>query len=318
MSPEPSADTQSASSQGKSRRNTFVSRLLSTVVLWAEVVTAFVIGSNMLIFALIAAAALLGLVEYFQLLKKATGSRRFVFMTVAVSFVYYAQLFICRWGVRPDAFQLRGGVLPVSLGAADGLFIAGLTILLVICRLGSALEGRKSLDELVRALFGFIYITLMFGFVAKILCLPLVNDAGISVSAWYVMFLVIVTKLTDTGAYCVGSLIGRHKCIPHISPGKTWEGLGGGLLFALIGSFICRALFPDHLAILGSSASLALVTFAIAVTAVLGDLSESILKRTLEIKDSGQAMPGIGGVLDLIDSLLFTAPVLFVFLALFS
>ena len=307
MSPPPPADTNPATSSGKSRRSSFVSRLLSTVVLWGVVITAFVLGSQSIFFFLIEVVMILGLMEYFQLLKKATGSRRFVFLTVAVSIGYFAQLFRHREGTGPE-----------TLGAADGLFVAGLTILLVLCRLGSGLEGRKSLDELMRALFGFIYITMLFGFVAKILCLYLVDDAGTSVSAWYVLFLVIVTKLTDTGAYCVGSLIGRHKCIPHISPGKTWEGLGGGLVFAFIGSFVCRAVFPDHLALLGSNVSLAGVTFAIAVAAVLGDLSESILKRTLEIKDSGQVMPGIGGILDLIDSLLFTAPVLFVFLSLFS
>ena len=153
---------------------------------------------------------------------------------------------------------------------------------------------------------------------ATILCLPVGDDSGRSTADWYVLFLVIVTKLTDTGAYCVGSLIGRHKCIPRISPGKTWEGLGGGLLFAFVGSFACRALFPDHLAALGSTFWLVGITFSISVAAVLGDLSESILKRTLEIKDSGRIMPGIGGVLDLIDSLLLTAPVLYLYLILFD
>lgn len=307
MSSDPSADSKPPSSSGKSRLKTFGSRLLSTVVLWGVVVAAFVLGSNMVFFALIAVATLLGVIEYFQLIKRATGSRRFVCQTVLVSVAYLGYL-----------FRYREGASPELLGAADGLFIAGLVILLVFTRLSSALEGRKSLDELMRALFGFVYITVLFGFVAKILCLPLKDEAGVSITAWYVLFLVIVTKLTDTGAYCVGSLIGKNKCIPHISPGKTWEGLGGGFLFAFAGSFACRYLFPDHLAALGSTSWLVGITFSIAVAAIVGDLSESILKRTLEIKDSGQIMPGIGGVLDLIDSLLFTAPVLYFYIILLN
>ncbi|MCF6311740.1 MAG: phosphatidate cytidylyltransferase [Verrucomicrobiales bacterium] len=284
---------------------TFLSRLLSTVVLWAIVVVAFVLGSHALFFALIAAIALLGLFEYFHLLKQATGSRRFMLPTLLVSMCYLAYL-----------FQYRDGASPATLGAADGLAIAALIIILIITRLGSALEGRKSLNEILLALFGFTYVILLFSFAAKILCLPLVNEAGESTSAWYVLFFVVVTKLTDTGAYCVGSLIGRHKCIPHISPGKTWEGLGGGLLFAFIGAFACRYWFPDHLAALGSTSLLLLVTLSLSIVSIIGDLAESILKRTLEIKDSGQVMPGIGGVLDLIDSLLFTAPVLYLYLIL--
>ncbi len=303
MSSDPPVDTKPAPSSGKSRLQTFGSRLLSTVVLWAVVVLAFVMGSHLLFFGLIAVASILGLIEYFQLLKSATGSRRYICQTVVVSICYLGYLFCYRDGASPEV-----------LAAADGLAIAALIILLILTRLGSALEGRKSLDEIMRALFGFVYITLLFAFVAKILCLPLLNEDGVSASAWYVLFLVIVTKLTDTGAYCVGSLIGKHKCIPHISPGKTWEGLGGGLLFAFVGSFACRYLFPDQLSALGSTAWLVGITFSIAVAAIVGDLSESILKRTLEIKDSGQVMPGIGGVLDLIDSLLFTAPVLYFYL----
>lgn len=303
MSSDPPADTQASPSPGKSRFKTFLSRLLSTVVLWGVVVGAFALGSNTVFFALIAGVIVVGLLEYFQLLKKATGTRPYVFQTVVVSVAYLAYL-----------FQYRDGASPELLGAADGLAVTVLVMLLIASRLGSALEGRKSLHELMQALFGFVYVTLLFSFSAKILCLPLLDAEGLPASAWYVLFLVIVTKFTDTGAYCIGSLIGRHKCIPHISPGKTWEGLAGGILFAFIGAFICRALFADHLLLLASTPWLIAITFSIAVASIIGDLSESILKRTLEIKDSGQIMPGIGGVLDLIDSLLFTAPVLYFYL----
>lgn len=303
MSLPPAADPKPSASSGGNRQKAFLSRLLSTVVLWGVVVGAFMVGSPSLFFGLVVAILLAGLIEYFQLIKRATGSRRFFGQTMAVSGIYLWYLF--GW---------RAGGPAMALAAADGLAVAGLIITLVASRLGSGLEGRKSLDELMRAVFGFVYITLLFGFVVKILCLPLTDQAGASSSAWYVLFLVVVTKLTDTGAYAVGSLIGRHKCIPHISPGKTWEGLGGGLLFAFAGAFACRWLLADRLELLAPTSTLIAVTLSIAVAAIIGDLAESILKRSLEIKDSGQLMPGIGGVLDLIDSVLFAAPVFFFYL----
>ncbi len=303
MPPPPAVDPKPPTPAGSKRRSAFVSRLLSTLVLWAVVAGAFAVGSQTLFFALVVAILFAGLFEYFQLIKSATGSRRFFGQTLVVSAVYLWYL-----------FGLRQGASPTQLGAADGLAVAGLLLALVVSRLGSGLEGRKSLDELMRALFAFAYITLLFGFAVKILCLPLVDRAGNPSSAWYVLFLIAVTKLTDTGAYAVGSLVGRHKCIPHISPGKTWEGFAGGFLFAFIGAFACRYLLADRLELLAPTSTLVGVTLCIAVAAIVGDLAESILKRSLAIKDSGQLMPGIGGVLDLIDSVLFAAPVFYFYL----
>ena len=108
-------------------------------------------------------------------------------------------------------------------------------------------------------------------------------------------------------------MIGRHKMIPHISPGKTWEGIAGGVAFAALAAFGRKALMPDTLeqVTMGTAAGLAVV---LAALAVVGDLAESILKRSLLVKDSGHVMPGIGGVLDLIDSILFTAPAFYLYL----
>jgi phosphatidate cytidylyltransferase len=117
------------------------------------------------------------------------------------------------------------------------------------------------------------------------------------------------------GAYLTGSAIGRHKLIPHISPAKTWEGFFGALGFSLLASCGLFALMPTQLSVLNWTHATVL-GLLLGFAAVIGDLAESIVKRSTGVKDSGKMLPGIGGALDLVDSLLFTAPLLFFYLRL--
>ncbi len=125
-----------------------------------------------------------------------------------------------------------------------------------------------------------------------------------------VLFLAAV-KLTDIGAYFTGSFFGRHKMIPWLSPGKSWEGLGGGLVTAAAAAAILNYAFgvglqPMHAAALGA---------VLGVVGQFGDLCESLLKRDAGLKDSGALVPEYGGVLDMIDSPLVAAPVGYLLLA---
>jgi phosphatidate cytidylyltransferase len=116
-------------------------------------------------------------------------------------------------------------------------------------------------------------------------------------------------KLGDIGAYLIGSRWGKKPLMPHISPKKTVEGSLGGLLFSVLGALISKPFLPfDYL-------QLCLIAIGLGVLGQLGDLSESLLKRDCQIKDSGAIFPGMGGVLDQIDSLLFTAPVFYFYLS---
>lgn len=123
--------------------------------------------------------------------------------------------------------------------------------------------------------------------------------------------LFITIWINDSGAYCVGSLLakrpgGNHKMFPRVSPAKSWEGLIGGILFALLAGVVFVALGWIH------TLWLALVyTFVIAVAGTFGDLMESLYKRTIGIKDSGRFLPGHGGVLDRFDSILLATPMVF-------
>jgi phosphatidate cytidylyltransferase len=127
------------------------------------------------------------------------------------------------------------------------------------------------------------------------------------------LFCVMVTKFSDMGAYAVGSLFGKHKMIPHISPAKSWEGFVGAFLAGLGAAAGMLAWVPEKLAPLTWQSGLLIVP-VLVITAVSGDLAESVMKRCVAIKDSGHTLPGIGGVLDLTDSLLFTAPVFYAYL----
>lgn len=136
------------------------------------------------------------------------------------------------------------------------------------------------------------------------------------VAGWHIVLsMFILIWVNDTGAFCVGSLIGKHKLFERISPKKSWEGFVGGLAFCLIASAAVFYIWADNLN--GITLPEMLVYGAIVcVFSTWGDLVESMIKRALGVKDSGNILPGHGGILDRIDSLLLVAPASFVYFML--
>jgi phosphatidate cytidylyltransferase len=124
-----------------------------------------------------------------------------------------------------------------------------------------------------------------------------------------IISVIIMTKLTDIGAFFIGSRFGKTPFVPSISPKKSVEGAIGGLVFSVLGALAVEPLL--HLGYL----HLLFIGLALGILAQLGDLSESMLKRDCQVKDSGSIFPGMGGVLDIIDSLLFTAPVFYFYIS---
>jgi phosphatidate cytidylyltransferase len=168
--------------------------------------------------------------------------------------------------------------------------------------------GQKegAIVDLAVSSFGLLYIALPVGMMVGILYMPDLPGA------LWMAYLVLVTKITDVGAYFGGHLFGRTKLAPVISPGKTVEGAIAGLACALGASYLFYWLGDGSSWGLSGVGAIAL-GFLLGVTSQFGDLAESLLKRDANKKDSN-ALPGIGGVLDMIDSLLFNTPILFFYL----
>ena len=156
-------------------------------------------------------------------------------------------------------------------------------------------------------LFGLMYVPWLLNFIQKI------NFFHGVQGNYYVLYFILVTKFSDLGAYCVGSLIGKHKMIPRISPGKTWEGFGGAIVVSTLVSLTFAHFAQDKLAGM-TPVHAVILGVLLSSTAVIGDLIESIFKREAGVKDSGEFFPGIGGILDLLDSLLFNAPLMYLYL----
>jgi phosphatidate cytidylyltransferase len=302
--PFDSGRQKSVMSESKSKSPTkgriFLNRAFSSFWAWALVVVAVTFNNPWLYLGMFGLMVLVGLQEFFKLVPD-QGFRRFRWQTFLVSIGYGVLLFATLWGGERWAVQ------------ADGLAIAALAILIAVDRIRFGLDGYRMIDEIAMTMFGFVYVVILFGFVPKILHLPLVSTGGENSARFYIVFLLVVTKFTDMGAYLVGSVIGKHKMVPKISPGKTWEGFAGALFFAVLGSLGCFYLFAKQIPLISLSHTIVLAV-VLALVAVVGDLVESILKRSFAAKDSGSMMPGIGGVLDLIDSILLTGPVFFVYL----
>lgn len=129
---------------------------------------------------------------------------------------------------------------------------------------------------------------------------------------WWLLYLLAITKLTDMGAYFVGSSLGKHKLAPYISPGKSWEGAIGGLAFGITTSLIFHFLTP-HIPIQLTLGQSIFLGFILSVMGQVGDLAESLIKRDAGVKNSSD-IPGLGGILDTLDSLVFTSPILYIFL----
>jgi phosphatidate cytidylyltransferase len=163
-------------------------------------------------------------------------------------------------------------------------------------------------------LLGLVYIPFLGACTSNLLYLTPAAPDGQMTGHFYVLYLALVTKMSDCGAYLTGSLIGKHPMIPRISPKKTWEGFAGALAHSTAASLLLVWLLPAQLSLVGGPLRATLLGAFLGLIAVLGDLAESVLKRSTGAKDSGHSLPGIGGALDLIDSLLFTSPLLYLFL----
>ena len=282
---------------------TFLRRFSSTAVLWTVALWTILGGWEPGFVLLIAGLGLVGLWEYYNMLD--AGNRpNFKGFGMFCGALLMAGLFY--W-------------LGYQRAQPDGLydFEVGTLLLFMLVmfarQMFPKMKGHVPLETISFTLFGLFYVPWPFSFVAKIVYLLPRDALGHVTGHWYVLFCVLVTKFSDMGAYLTGSLIGKTPLVPHISPKKTWEGFFGALAFSTGGACGLVALMPVKLGLLNQTHAVVL-GLVLGFAAVIGDLAESLIKRSCNVKDSGRFLPGIGGALDLIDSILFTAPMMFFYL----
>ncbi len=211
---------------------------------------------------------------------------------------------------------IKAPLVPLAIGGAamivagyvrgtEGAWVAmALTALAVLVwRMTEPPEGY--LRDVTAGVFAAFYVPFLATFVA----LMLTADDG----PQRVLTFLLLTVVSDTGAYAIGWRFGKHKLAPRISPGKTREGLVGAVTFAMAAGALCMQFLIDD----GAWWQGLLLGLAVAASATLGDLGESMIKRDLGIKDMGTLLPGHGGIMDRLDSLLPTAPVVWLLLVIF-
>lgn len=177
---------------------------------------------------------------------------------------------------------------------------------------------RRPLEAAALTVLGFFYVPFLLSFFLRLAQWGVTQPFGISREGVFMAFyMAAVVKLGDTGAYGVGMACGRHKLFPRISPAKSWEGLAGGLSASMVVSVLTVLAVRNWPAIPGGPLAgmnlwtAAAVGLALGVVGTLGDLVESMFKRAVRVKDSSGIFPGMGGILDVFDSLIFTPALLY-------
>jgi phosphatidate cytidylyltransferase len=292
-----------ASPPQPSKLKIFFRRSLSFVVLWAIVLAALFTSSrlvsNYVFLIIMVFLATTGLAEFYGLVEKRD----------LVCFKW--------WGVLGGPLLMIGTFLNLTglIGTSNSparvndfetsfliLFVLGLCLRQFFSR-----SNTTGILAISTTLFGLMYVPWLLNFIQKINFFRGVNGH------YYLLYFVLITKFSDTGAYAFGSLIGRHKMIPRISPSKTWEGFAGAIGVSAGASVLFVYCLQDKVPEMNWQHAVVLGVI-LGLAAVVGDLIESIFKREAGVKDSGRFFPGIGGILDLLDSLLFNAPLMYLYL----
>ncbi len=267
------------------------SRIITALIALPVLIASILIAQLAILFVVLAAAAMiLGLYEFWLLAK-----RREMKPDVNVGFLAAFALLTIFYFNEPGQFP-------------DLLMLMLVLIVLTIAALAAAMfrgaPFEKMLSSVGATILGVMYIVLLGGHLVAVRV-----GFNQTLAAHLLSFFFLVIMGSDTGAYFTGRSFGRRKLAPKISPGKTWEGAAGGVLASLLMATLAHFWFFTELP-LKLALPLAAVMNALGV---IGDLTESALKRGAGAKDTAQILPGHGGLLDRLDSLLFNAPVLYYF-----
>ena len=250
-----------------------------------------------------------------------TPAWAFLLLTEVVGLLGVRELYELAEPIGYRAFRSIGYVATILLIASfypgghtgyPGLPSSGWIVLLLLLAVGLAAVGR---GDLKRETIGEVAITILGPLYAGLTIGTLVGVrlAGLDgTGRYWILFLLAVIMMGDTGAYYVGRALGRRKLAPSVSPNKTVEGLLGGITASVLAALLASHLLLPHV----TSIRAAMLGLILSLLGVAGDLFESLLKRSAGVKNSSELIPGHGGVLDRLDSLYFSAPALFAYLQL--
>ncbi len=272
-----------------------ITRTLAGVVYVAVILAAILIDSNGIYLLGMLFAILAGI----ELQNLCCGKAQNVTEFIKIS----PFILLCGWVVSKSTCTL-------ITYATTAIAIIGIVAIAMRFLLTLYDKRQGALQRFAYSAMGWIYIAVPLG------CLAALGDTS-GLGRQVPLMLFVMIWLNDTGAYCVGSLCGKHRLFERLSPKKSWEGFWGGMAFSIIAGVVFALLSysSDHTPDMSKglyAAAWALIGSAISVAATWGDLFESLIKRTMGVKDSGRLIPGHGGILDRIDSLLFAAPVMLV------
>ena len=272
-----------------------MSRIITAAIALPILIASILIPWLQPLFVAIAAAAMFfGLYEFYVLARKKDMKP-----DLGAGFLGGAALFTIFYFATPDT---------TTQPRLDVQLITLCLIVLTISTLTAAMLRGAPFDKMIVAsgatVLGVLYVVLLGGHLVA-----LRTGFDQSLSAHLLSFFFLVLMGADTGAYYVGRAIGKHKLAPKVSPGKTWEGVAGGLLAALTLATAAHFWFFKELPLKWALPLAAVMT----VLGILGDLTESALKRGAGAKDAAKILPGHGGALDRLDSLLFNAPLIYYF-----
>lgn len=262
-------------------------RSLSGAVYVALIVCSILLGGAWAFPAVCSLFTVLGMMEFLRMSKGADG--------------------MGLWTNVVDLFI--GLFLPVSAALYSALGGQACVIVLMLCAFAVAVRmvmqlythNANPVRDIACSIMSVVYVALPLALAVML------YHGGRSDNAAIMLLIFVMIWLNDTGAFLVGSAIGKHRLFPRLSPKKSWEGFWGGMLFCIAAGVAAYYLLPDYF---GNSGliSLALLGLIVCVASTWGDLFESMIKRAVGVKDSGNIMPGHGGMLDRIDSLLFVVP----------
>ncbi len=315
---KPAADAEALAAKKAMHRRKVAVGLAMAAFAGGAVVADWYIGLDICFHVIVIAITIKGLLEFYDMCASSrTGPFRGFGIGLAVALV------LLHWVATPGTLAWFGDHLSGKLGQLEALLVGDELVLLglVVAILGSMWlqatkrDNDRTFEAISTTLFGIFYIWFLASFLIKLRHLG--SDGVLGSDLWnrsgtgYLASCIAVSKVTDAGGYLVGRKIGRHKMIPRISPNKSYEGLVAGLAMSVGMAFLLW-----HLRVLwiGPAWAVALFGFLVGGMGTMGDLAESLLKRGSGRKDSADLVPGFGGALDVVDSLLLSAPVAYLLL----